>query len=216
MRRLGLLVAGLALCAAGEAPLTRPSRDVVVTYAVEGPATQLVPGGLSGPVRLSWASGAQRVRAEAEGHNQVALLDLRANGGQVIDTGLRVSMPLRVKAADLILLSLEGARLVPKDGGAAEATVAGLRCREHRFTADGHEGAVCLTRDGVVLRGEAMVQGRQGRIRALSVQYGALPAERFEVPPGYIALPSLQGGGAGGGSGGQPAKMLKDLFGGLR
>lgn len=72
-----LLAAGPVLANAQTAPLVQPSRDVTARYAVTGEATSLLPGGLPGPVTLYWDAGRQRVRAEAEGRNQVAVVDLR-------------------------------------------------------------------------------------------------------------------------------------------
>ena len=187
-------------------PRLRPARDVVVAYVVEGPAANLVPGGLHGPVRLSWDAAGQRVRAEAEGRSQVALIDLRAHAGQAIDTALRVSLPLPLRANDLQLLSLENARLVA--GG--RETIAGLPCTAYSFDSPQGPGSVCLTADGVPLRGEGTVQGKPGRFTAQTVRFGALPPGLFEVPAGYIAL-----GGAAGAAGKLSAAGAMGLLGNL-
>ena len=54
-------------------------------------------------------------------------------------------------------------------------------------------GTVCLTADGVALRGEGAVNGRQGSFIATSVAYGPVAADLFSPPPGYFAMnfPSL-------------------------
>jgi hypothetical protein len=195
MRSLSALaVVGLVAAAPAVAqPRLRPSRDVVVTYAVDGPAAGLAPGGLPGPVRLSWDAAGQRLRAEADGRSQVALVDLRAHGGQAIDTTLRVALPLKLRADDLQVLTLDGVRLTP----GARQTIAGLTCTEQRFDSAQGPGMVCLSADGVPLRGQGMIRGKPGTFTAQSVRYGALPPSLFEVPPGYIAL-SAPGGQSGG------------------
>ena len=105
-----ILLAGLASAPAlAQAPRVQPSRDVVVSYQVEGQALGLIPGGVQGPVRLSWDAVGQRVRAEAEGRSQVALLDLRNHTGQAFDTGLHITLPLRVRERDLQPITLAGA-----------------------------------------------------------------------------------------------------------
>ena len=119
------LASGMALAQpASETPMIRPARDVVATYRVEGPALDLVPGGIQGSVRLSWDAAGQRVRAEAEGRNQVALLDLRSHTGQAIDNGLRIVLPLRLREKDLQPLTLAGLRLSAR----GRDVVAGLSC----------------------------------------------------------------------------------------
>ena len=175
-------------------PLTRPTRDVVVTYAVEGQALSAIPGGVSGPVRLSWDAAGQRIRAEAEGRSQVALIDLRARAGQAFDTTLRVVLPLPIRPGDIQPLTLDGARLTPR----GKEVVAGLSCNAYAVETGQGNGSVCLTPDGVALRGQGLVDGKPGTFKALSVSYGALPPTLFQVPPGYVALGGPGGANAGG------------------
>ena len=136
MSRTVLLVSWLALVsglggtasvAAEPSPRTRPLRDVVVTYRMEGEALALIPGGVQGPVRLSWDAAGQRVRAEAEGRSQVALLDLKSHGGQAFDTALRLVLPLPLREKDFQPLAMEGLHLSPK----GRETVAGLACNSY-------------------------------------------------------------------------------------
>lgn len=187
----------LLLCAAAPPPqprlqpLLQPSRDVAATYVVEGPATGLVPGGIPGPVRLSWDAAGQRVRVEAAGRSQVALLDLQAHSGQAIDTTLRVALPLRLRASDLQPLTLENARL----SRTGKDVVAGLACTVYAVDGGGRTGTVCLTADGVPLRGEGEFSGRPGKFRATAVSYGKQAESLFSVPSGYMALDGLAGGG---------------------
>ncbi len=204
---LALAQFGPAASFAQQPPL-QPTRDVVAIYRVEGEATRLVPGGLDAPVRLSWSAARRQLRAEADGRAQVALLDLATNTGQVIDTRLRVVLPIQVRADQLRPLTLAGARLSPR----GRAMVAGLSCTEYRIEGGKTPGSVCLTGDGVPLRGQGEIQGRPGRFTALSVRYEALPRDLFEPPPGYIML------GDAGLLGSLPGSLpgsLKDLANGL-
>ena len=182
-----LIIIGLAIALPASAraqPRVQPTRDVVVTYRVEGPATGLVPGGLPGPVRLSWDAIGRRVRAETDARTQVAILDLSNHTGMVLDTGLRVILPLPIRPEDLQPLTLEGARLKP---GATE-TVAGLSCTAYAVESPHAAGSVCLTADGIALRGAGTVRGKPGSFVATSVRYGPLPPSVFAAPPGYMAL----------------------------
>ena len=179
-----LLLLATTPALAQDPPRVAPTRDVVVTYRVEGEATTLVPGGLPGPVRLSWDAAGQRLRAEAEGRSQVALVDLHAHTGQVIDTALRVILPLPIRPADLRPLTLDGARLTSR----GHDTVAGLPCTTYTVEAGRETGTVCLTPDGVMLRGEGLVDHKPGRFVATAVIYAPLPPALFVPPPGYMAL----------------------------
>ena len=180
------------------APRTQPSRDVIVTYRVEGQAQNLIPGGIPGPLRLSWDAAGQRVRAEADGRSQVALLDLKNHTSQAIDTTLRLVLPLPLKASDLQPLTLEGARLTPR----GRETIAGLPCTTYTVQAT-TPGSVCLTPDGVPLRGQGEISGKPGTFTATAVQYGRLSPDLFEVPRGYIAL----GGSSQSGLAGMAGKL---------
>jgi hypothetical protein len=180
-------------------PRLQPVRDVVVNYIVQGPALDLLPGGIPGPVRLSWDAAGQRVRAEVAGRSQVALLDLRAHTSHAIDTTMRVVLPVPIRTADLQPLTLEGARLTPKGSD----TVAGLSCTVYSVEGSGRPGTVCLTADGVPLRGQGDFHGKPGTFKATQVVFGKLPDSLFTVPEGYMALGGLSGllGGQAGGTG---------------
>ncbi len=208
-----LLVWGVvpsAMAQAPSGPRTRPVRDVVVTYRMEGQALSLVPGGVQGPVTLSWDAAGQRVRAEAEGRSQVALIDLRGGSGQAFDKVLRVSLPLPIRPHDLQPLSLEGARLTPR----GKETVAGLGCTAYAFESAQGPGTVCLTADGVALRGQGSVSGKPGSFTALNVRYGSLSPDLFTVPAGTMALGGAAGALAGAGGAQSGLAGLVQKFGG--
>ena len=182
----------------------QPARDVVVTYKVDGQAANIVPGGIPGPLKLSWDAAGQRIRAETEGRSQVALIDLRTHTGQAIDTTLRIVLPLPIRPQDLQPLTLEGARLTPR----GKDVIAGLPCTVYQVDTGRGPGSACLTPDGVPLRGQGEIQGKPASFVALNVSYGNLPPQLFTVPQGYIAL-----SGAGGGS--SQAGGLAGRLGGL-
>ena len=169
---------------AQDRPRIQPTRDVAVAYRVEGAAASVVPGGIPGALRLSWDAEGQRLRAEPEGRSQAVIVDLRAPSARILDTVLRSAMTLPVREGDLQPLTLEGARMTRR----GTETVAGLSCVVWAVQSSRGSGTVCLTPDGVALRAEGDVDGRRGAFTALSVTYGPLPDDLFQVPAGYMQV----------------------------
>ena len=168
--------------AAQDRPLVQPTRDVTVTYRVEGAAADAIPGGISGPLRLSWDAAHQRLRAEADGRPQAVLVDLPHRTATMLDTAMRAVVALPLREKDLQALTLAGARLTRRGSG----DVAGRACTNWDVQASRGAGTVCLTADGVALRGEGMVNGRQGSFTATDVVFGPVPPELFAVPSGLL------------------------------
>ncbi len=187
-----LQVAALLACcgaacgtaAAQDRPLVQPSRDVTVTYRVEGAAASVIPGGIDGPLRLSWDAARQRLRAEAEGRPQAVLVDLPNRTATLLDDTMRAVVALPVRERDLQPLTLNGARLTRR----GQDSVAGLACTNWDVQASRGAGTVCLTADGVALRAEGAVDGRRGSFTATGVRYGGVEPGLFAVPPGYFSL----------------------------
>jgi hypothetical protein len=185
----GLLAAMPPAAQAEDRPRIQPSRDVAVTYRVEGEAASAVPGGIPGALRLSWDAAGQRLRAEPEGRTQAVIVDLRAHSVQMMDTVLRSALTLPVREADLQPLTLDGARLTRR----GDEVVAGLPCTDWAVQSPRGAGTVCLTADGVTLRAEGEVDGRRGAFTASSVSYGPQRDGLFRVPPEYMqfSMPKL-------------------------
>ncbi len=191
MRRAVFALTGMLAAAAPaqERPLIQPSRDVSVTYRVEGAAATVVPGGIPNALRLSWDAAGQRLRAEPEGRTQAVIVDLRTHSALVMDTALRSALTLPTRDSDLQPLTLEGARLTRRN----EAVVAGLPCTNWAVQSSRGNGTVCLTADGVALRADGEVDGRHGTFTALNVSYGPVRDDLFRVPADFmqLSLPSF-------------------------
>lgn len=186
MRMVLTMAAALAAMPAfaRAAPPTLPTRDVAITYRLQGAIRDSVPGGLPETVRLAWDAGGRRLRVEPEGRQQVLLVDLNAPRAELIDKGMHGVLTLPMRAKDIEPLTLQDATLTPR----GRAVVAGLGCTEYDVTAKRGRGVVCLTADGMALRGNGTVDGKQGGFTAISVTPGPSPAGSFEVPPGYMHL----------------------------
>ena len=189
MRPAACLSALVLLAAAGPAmaqdrPLLQPSRDVTVTYRVEGAAASAIPGGIDGPLRLSWDAAHQRLRAEAEGRPQAVLVDLPNHTATMLDDVMHATVALPVRERDLQPLTLAGARLTRRGAG----SVAGMACTNWDVESRRGAGTVCMTGDGVALRADGAVDGRKGSFTATNVRYGNVAPRLFTAPPGYFAL----------------------------
>ena len=184
MVRAAALLMATAPALAQDPPRVTPSRDVSVTYRVQGAAAEAIPGGIPGTLRLFWNAAGQKLRAEAEGRPQSVLVDLQGHSALILDSVLRAALTLPVRRADLQPLTLNGARLTRR----GQQMVAGLPCTAYGVASSRGAGEVCLTSDGVALHAEGDVDGRQGSFTALSVSYGPLPAAMFTVPQGYFNM----------------------------
>ncbi|WP_419896821.1 hypothetical protein [Roseomonas sp. USHLN139] len=177
----------LALPAAAQQPAPaqlRPQRDVAVTYRLttgnRPPQT----------VTASWLTTAQRLRVEPPGLPGWILLDLPSSQARMVMDSTRMVVRLPGKGPWPMLDRLPpGARMT----AAGSATVAGLRCTNWQVASREGNGEVCLTADGVMLRGSGVHDGQQGSLEATAVAYGAQDPARFQVPPGYQAVSLPQG-----------------------
>ncbi len=193
------LVGLLVLAAGTDRPVLPPRHDVAVTYRTTGAAAALIPdggplGGLgggpgSGPagaigqMRLRWnASGL--LRLEADGRPQVLLLETAGPSAHIIDSGLRSAISLPMKRRDIDAITLASADMAR----VREDRVAGLACTVWSVHTRNGNGTVCVTPDGVPLRAEGAVDGKQGTLTATAVDMAPQPAELFKIPPGYMSF----------------------------
>lgn len=174
---------------AAERPPTLPSRDVAVTYSVSGAAAEALPGGAPGALRLAWDAAGRRLRVSADGQPQSAVVDLTEGSALLIDKGLHTALRLPLGARAAGGIALEGARFRRR----GTEQVAGYACTDYAVQDQRGAGTLCITDDGVPLRGDGDWGGHPGRFTATRVEYGAQPDGLFRPPPGFVqlSLPSL-------------------------
>ena len=165
-------------------PRVQPDRDVTVTYRLEGAAQQAIPGGVDGPLRLSWDAAGQRLRAEPADRPQAVIVDLPRHTASLVDDTMHAVLTLPVRERDLQPLTLDRVQMTRRGAD----TVAGRACTTWAMQAKRGSGTICLTPDGVALRAEGEISGRHGSFTATNVTYGAVAANLFTVPPGYMTL----------------------------
>jgi hypothetical protein len=156
-----------------------PTRDVDITYRSTRPDQPTI------VEHRRWSASDRLVRSEGP-DKSTTLYDRDAHEITVLNPKNRT------------YLKLEGSLRQPLDpekgkplkrGG--ESMVAGLHCTDWSWTEDAETHTVCLTPDGVMLR--LVVDGKTV-MQALSVKYGAQPAELFRVPPDYTPALAPEGG----------------------
>ncbi len=186
-----LTAAIFVVAGSADRPVLPPRSDVAVTYRTTGAAATLIPQGVPtagpsdapGQMRLRW-SAAGKLRLEADGRPQVLLLDTNGPSAHIIDSTLRsaIAVPMKQRDLDSILLSSADMARVRED------RVAGLPCTVWSVHARNGAGTVCITADGVPLRVEGTVDGKQGTLTATSVDQSPQPAALFQVPSGYMSF----------------------------
>ncbi len=166
MRTLALLAAGLVVAAAADRPPSLPTRDVDVTYATSS-------GGRTLTQRMRWTQALRKLRVDPPTAGLFVVTDYAAHRTSVVRaqdrTVLEAPAPPPAEAATY------------KRRG--DDVVAGQGCTEWE-TQDtaGRPTVACITADGVMLRARA--DGRT-LVVATSVDFSALDASVFEIPPDY-------------------------------
>ncbi|SHJ52022.1 Domain of unknown function [Roseomonas rosea] len=189
----------------------RPTRDVSVTYRMEG-------GGMPQPqeMRMAWDVSNNRQRVDPPGGQGWMLVDRKANTAVMVMDAQR--MVMQMPPATVGAMTQD-----PPAGTAFTAKgtdrVAGQACNLWETTTPQGKSTVCLTGDGVLLRALTEMAARPGlpqggtmRMEATEVRYGAPEASRFTVPQGYqtmqapAGMPGAPGGAPGAAPGGAPAR----------
>jgi hypothetical protein len=181
-----VLLTCASLSAAGparaEAPLFLPTRDVSVTY-------RLIGGTASAPreAHMFFSAATQKIRLDQASQKGYAVIDRATKTVLVVVTGRQqyASMPFDDEMASGFILNdrMHFAR-------AGSDTVAGLHCTTWSVQSARAAGSVCVTDDGVLLRGKGTsTQGTVSGLEAVAVSYEAQPAALFAPPAGYTLIP---------------------------
>jgi hypothetical protein len=179
-----LAIASLATAAqASDTPRYLPNRDAAITYRSTGSDPNVPPN-----LTIRYFAAGQRLRIEG-GPLGYLLVDRTMERIELVmpQPRLVVEMPQGGGITDGFIL---GNHLRFNRTGAD--TVLGRACTLYDVTAERARGKVCLTADGLLLRGEG--QGRDGRkaaIEATAVAFATQPAGLFSPPDGYrtMAIP---------------------------
>ncbi|WP_203070216.1 DUF4412 domain-containing protein [Falsiroseomonas ponticola] len=198
-RTLIAALLGLAALPAGaqDRPALFPTRDVAVTYRVNGVPAQ---GGGMQSLTIAWLAAAQTMRMDM-GPAGYMVADHHAQRGFMVMREARMIMDVPMQQA-MQQYGPTGNATYRRTG---TDTVAGLACTVWSFEDRGNSGTACITADGVMLRAAGTGQGQSGGMEATQVAYGPQDPSRFQRPQGYqsMQMPGAAGGQMPGAAGGQ-------------
>ena len=181
--------------AAPPGPRVLPLHDVTVTYRVSGAAADAIPllgaQGAPAELRLEWSSGQNRLLVTPTGRSQRLLGDLPGHQATFLDDGMRAALQLPMRDTDVQALTMAHARFTRR----GQETVAGETCTDWAVESGRSAGTLCLTDDGVPLRGEGDVNGRHGVFIATAVDRNRVDPADFAQPSGYNRLELPRFGG---------------------
>jgi hypothetical protein len=199
-RRAGLLLvatlaaaaAPLRPAAAQDRPPMMPSRDVSVTYRVEG-------GGQSSEMKLSWLNAQQTMRMDLPNGAGWSLTDMKSGRIRMVMDPQRMVMEVPRQAGAAGGPPMQPSPTARFTRGGTES-ILGQTCTVWRMEDGGTRGEACVTADGVMLRSQgASPDGTTGSMSATAVDFGAQDPARFRVPADYRTMqmpPPPQSGGA--------------------
>jgi hypothetical protein len=182
-----LLVCGYGLTGGAMAPLSAqehppflPTRDFTISYQI-GQSTQRATQGLL----VSFSARGYRFHIEATGQPGWIIFDpeLRRAFAVVPQSRAFIELPFDPSSAQQFMLN-------DQMNFARRGTdrVAGFACTVWDVRSERGTGRICMTEDGVMLRGS----NSQGFMEVAALQYGAQPDELFQPPPGFRKLDSAR------------------------
>jgi hypothetical protein len=173
------LAAGAAT--AQEKPPMLPTRDVAVVYRLSSPD-----GKEQHTMKLFATGDGAKLRMESPERPGFMIMD-RTDKKVIVVIAER-----KAYVEGALDPRLGGGFLLNEDMGFTKAgtdTVAGQSCTEWDVQApQGRTAKVCVTGDGVVLRGQSGDDQHTGSIEAVSVAYGPQAADLFQPPADYQKL----------------------------
>ncbi|MBV9250691.1 MAG: hypothetical protein JO227_15760 [Acetobacteraceae bacterium] len=178
-RRAGLALMLLtttgAAASAEDRPLLQPTRDVMVEYHITNDAAA---AHRVNALRIYATAQGARLRIEPDGQPGYSILDRPAHRMTVVMVKERRYIDLPLDPDKLALFELKDGTFTRR----GMETIAGARCTVFDVTRQQHSGQVCVTDDGVLLRGTSDNPEHRGSLEATRVAYGPQPASLF-VPP---------------------------------
>ena len=179
---LGLLLTLAAVparAAVADHPPFLPTRDVAVTYRVQGDGANQPEQARDVSVHYSAETARVRIDTPELGF---LIADLDSKRVQIGMGRAHMYMELPFDPARAGAFMLNDRMTFAKRGS---DTVVGLSCTVWDIRSERGSGSACITGDGVVLRAQGGGAQGAGSLLATSVKYGLQPASLFVPPPDY-------------------------------
>ncbi len=192
------VIALAALAAAGTAhaaqdhPSILPTRDVMVEYHMSG---KQAPQRMDS-MKIYYTAQGQRMRIEVPGQPGYSIVDRAARRMTMVMVDEHMYMELPFDPQKVMNFDPQGASFTRHGSD----TVAGFRCTVYDVKGPEHRGQVCVTDDGLMLRGKSLDPQRENSIEATKVSYGPQQASLFTPPADFQKmdtshLPQMRGRG---------------------
>ncbi len=183
----GLLVAVVVMAhysvaaPAADHPAYLPTRDVAITYRLSSDKP-----GVPKVASVFFSASSQKLRLDDPSLGGYAVIDRAERKMMVVMTKQRSFswLPFDEKMADGFILN--DSMTFKRTG---TDVVAGLRCTTWDVTSANAAGSVCITDDGVLLRGDGHdKKGAEAGLEAKQVTYAPQPASLFKPPSGFFEI----------------------------
>ena len=178
------LIATLPLGAqAQDRPQIFPTRDVAITYRVDGQGQQ-------GELTMIWSAARRMMRMNMPQGLGYMVADQQGRRGFMVMEQMRMVMDVPMQQAGGMQYELENARFTR--GGTEK--IAGHDCTVWRYRSASGQGEACVTSDGVMLRANGNARGAGGgRMEATRVVFAPQDPSLFQRPRGYRTMQMPQG-----------------------
>lgn len=164
-------------------PPIMPTRDATVVYAV-----QLGNSSLFQQTKIYFSGQGQLMRIDGPNNIGMTVIDNIQQRAIIAMNKSRIYAIIPRKAGEKMFFLDETMQFERK----GSERVADILCNKYKVTAKTGKSDVCITKDGVILKQEGKdVDGMEGTMTALSVDYTPIPAAMFQPPIGYqqVQLP---------------------------
>ena len=173
-----LLVTTGAAATAEDRPLLQPTRAVMVEYHI---TNDTAAAHRVNALRIYATAQGAHLRIEPDGQPGYSILDRSSHRMTVVMVKERKYIDLPLDPDKLALLELKDGTFTRR----GTETIAGARCTVFDVSRQQYSGQVCVTDDGVLLRGTSDNPEHRGSLEATRVAYGPQSPSLFVPPPDY-------------------------------
>ena len=169
------------IAAAQNRPSIAPTKDVTVEYSYKATPRNGAPA-QQGQSKIATTAGGKQIRVEGFGPAGYMIIDRAGGHTMMVMDAQHMYMEMPFDPARAGPFAMRESMKFARKG---TDTVAGAKCTVWDVQGDQGNGTVCITDDGVLLRGESSGPDGQVVMTATGVSYAPLAATVFQAPAGY-------------------------------